>query len=115
MCVNPALPVQNGGSRLLDPYESTKAVPGFLKHYLQVPSAPTPWVADPGQYSAQCEHSSETTWLQVTPAGPPGDPREARLETLGPSFGLHVEDINIALGNLVGLTYLQALAYQSAR
>jgi len=114
MCVNPALLVQNGGSGLLDPYESTKAVPGFLEHYLQVPSAPTPWVADPGQYSAQCRHSGETTWLQVTPAGPPGDPREARLELLGPAFGLHVEDANIALGNLVALVQLQALAYQSA-
>jgi hypothetical protein len=112
LCVNPTLLAQTGRSGPLLSYQSTKAIPGFLEHYLQVPAAPTPWVATPGQYTAQCKHSGEATWLQATDVGPAGDPREQLAETLGPSFGLHLEDINIALGNLVGVVSLQSLAYQ---
>jgi hypothetical protein len=111
LCVNPTLLEQNGGSGALVPYESTKTIPGFLESFVQVPSAPTPWVSDPGHYTAQCVHSGDTTWLQVTNVGPEGDPQEVRAETLGPTFGLHLEDINLPLGNLVNMVRLQSAAY----
>jgi hypothetical protein len=41
----------------------------------------------------------------------PGDPRELLAETLGPTFGLHLYDINLALGNLVGMVALQSQVY----
>jgi len=111
MCVNPTLLVQNGGSGELLPYESTSPLPGFLEPYMQIPVASTPWVSEPGKYTAQCEHAGAKTWLQVTDLTPEGDQRENLEETLGPTFGLHLQDINIAEGNLVKLVRLQSAAY----
>jgi hypothetical protein len=113
LCVNPTLLIQGGGSGPLLPYKSTAHFPGpFLGLFVQTPSAPTPWVGTPGQYTAQCEHAGNKTWLQVANVGPPGDTRLQLAETLGPTFGLHLEDINIALGNLVGLVRVQSASYQ---
>jgi Protein of unknown function (DUF3089)/Divergent InlB B-repeat domain len=44
-----------------------------------------------------------------------GDPRLQIAETLGPLWGTHLVDVNIALGNLVDLTAVQARAYQAHR
>jgi hypothetical protein len=44
--------------------------------------------------------------------GPADDPREQVAENLGPLWGTHLADINLALGNLVGLVGLQARVYQ---
>jgi hypothetical protein len=112
VCVNPTLLVQGKHAGPLLSYASTTPFPGPLAPFVQVPVAPTPWVGAPGQYSAQCERAAGNTWLQVTPAGPPGDPREAVQETLGPLWGTHLADVNLALGNLVGLVGAQSLVYQ---
>ena len=40
------------------------------------------------------------SWLQVTATSAPGDPRR-RPATLGPTWGYHLDDVNLALGNLV--------------
>jgi hypothetical protein len=112
LCVNPALLPQNGHAGPLLQYESTSSFPGFLSTFWQAPHVASPWVATPGQYSAQCRQENGFTWLQATDVGPAGDPRELLAETLGPTFGLHLYDINIALGNLVGLVGLQSASYQ---
>jgi hypothetical protein len=78
---------------------------------VQVPKASTPWVAAPDEYSAQCDKANGASWLQLTPAGPPGDPREPLLETLGLLWGTHLADVNVAMGNLVGTVALQSGAY----
>jgi streptogramin lyase len=120
-------------SGLLLPYFSTSQFPGTLGPYWQMPKAPTPWVSTPGQYSAQCKQANGASWLQLT-ALPShgifpdevqkltvvevthgGDPRLQIAETLGPLWGTHLVDVNIALGNLVGLTAVQAWAYQAHR
>jgi Protein of unknown function (DUF3089) len=110
LCVNPALPVQGAGAGALLRYESTTPlpIPGFT-----APSAPTPWVSMPGQYSAQCDHANGASWLQLNYAGPSGDTREQVAEVLGPLWGTHLQDVNVALGNLVGLTALQSATYQA--
>ena len=110
LCVNPALAVQGPGSGVLQRYEATTAIPGFP---FPVPSAPTPWVSMPGQYSAQCDHANGASWLQLTDVGPPADPREKVSEVLGPLWGTHLNDVNIALGNLVGMTALQSATYEA--
>jgi hypothetical protein len=63
----------------------------------------TPWVSFPGLYTAQCEQGDGATWLQVTATAAPGDPRSvvANSPALGPNWGYHLEDVNLALGNLV--------------
>jgi len=111
LCVNPTVLVQGAHSGPFLSYTSTTPFPGPLGAVVQTPKAPTPWVGAPGQYSGRCESTGGATWLSVTPAGPPGDPREPLLETLGPAWGTHLADVNIALGNLTGLVGLQSLAY----
>jgi hypothetical protein len=68
-------------------------------------------VSTPGEYSAQCHFNNGAGWLQLTPEGTPHDPAEFVPELLGPGFGLHLFDGNIALGNTVRLIGLQAQAY----
>ncbi len=110
LCVNPTLPVQGAGAGALLRYEATTPLPlpGFT-----APHAPTPWVSMPGQYSAQCDHANGASWLQLNDVGPMGDAREQLAEVLGPLWGTHLQDVNVALGNLVGMTALQSATYQA--
>ena len=111
LCVNPAIPIQDGGEGLLYSLYPTRPFPGLLGAFLKPPSAPTPWVATPGEYAARCIHRNGATWLQLNFAGPPNDPRERLSEPLGPEWGTHLVDVNVALGNLVAVVRLQAFAY----
>jgi hypothetical protein len=63
----------------------------------------TPWVSFPGLYTAQCEQSGGAAWLQVSATSVPGDPRPTVevSPVLGPGWGYHLADVNLALGNLV--------------
>ena len=111
LCVNPVPFVQGEGAGALQRYESTTPFPGLLGQYFQAPSGSTPWVSMPEQYSGQCERSNGATWLQLTNVGPAGDPREIIKETLGPLWGTHLEDVNVAAGNLVELTAIQSRTF----
>jgi hypothetical protein len=111
LCVNPASP--SGGSGSLLPYFTTTRFPGTIGAVSgPVPSAPTPWVAYPDRYTASCETANGATWLQITPTANPDDTRPVVTQTLGPTWGLHLVDVNIALGNLVGLARSEAAAFQ---
>jgi hypothetical protein len=72
--------------------------------------ARTPWVAVPDQYAAECRSESGTTWLQVDTKRGSRDARPAVTQTLGPNWGLHLYDVNLALGNLVDLVHAQVRA-----
>ncbi|HLI42867.1 MAG TPA: hypothetical protein VKU92_00155, partial [Acidimicrobiales bacterium] len=50
---------------------------------------------------AQCESAGGATWLAVTPTGGAADRRPVVTEVLGPAWGYHLDDVNLALGNLV--------------
>ncbi len=113
VCVNPALVTQNGAAGALLPYVAKTAISGAQSPFHQPPSASTPWVASIGEYTGQCHKENGASWLQVNPVGPPVDPPEYVKEELGPEWGLHVDDINIALGNLVRTTAVQSAAYTS--
>jgi DUF3089 family protein len=107
LCVNPADP---GGTGALRPYfPSASTVAGLGVQAAGAPHVSTPWVSYPGLYTAQCEDEDGASWLQVT-AGP-ADGRPVVTESLGPTWGLHLVDVNIALGNLVGLVRREAVAY----
>ena len=107
MCVNPASP--SGGAAPLAPY-----LPSFALGVLSPGSTSTvrtPWVAFPGAYTGRCETSGNATWLQVTPTpGAGAGPALTRAEQ--PQIGLHVLDVNLALGNLVRLVRTEAAAYR---
>jgi hypothetical protein len=111
LCVNPAS--LSGDTGPLLPYFGTAKFPGPLGLVLpQAPSVPTPWVASPGLYTAHCESSGGATWLQIDTTGIAGDKRQVVYPTLGPGWGLHLFDVNLALGNLVDLVRQQAVAFQ---
>jgi hypothetical protein len=104
-CVNPAAIA--GGTADLDPR--------FLAAMMPPPPPPvsTPWVAYPELYSARCRSTHGANWLQVTDEAATGDTRPVVNETLGPTWGYHLEDINLALGNLLLDVALQERSYAS--
>lgn len=100
LCVNPA--AVSGGAGPLDPYFSS-------------PSGATPWVGYPDLYAASCRSVAGVTWLQVTDMSSAADPRpRVMTEAQGPTWGLHRQDVNIALGDLVRLVGRQEASYELA-
>jgi hypothetical protein len=115
LCVNPTLPLQAPLSGPTLAYYPTfnafgGKFPGLLGAVVQAPKASTPWVAAPAEYTAQCEHRNGASWLQLN-LGSESDVRERLVETLGPEWGTHLVDVNVALGNLVPAVGLQGAAY----
>jgi len=108
LCVNPA--ALAGGTALV-PYFHNKAIPGPLAPFTKPPASSTPWVSYPTLYTAHCEKAGGLNWLQVDDVGAPGDGRMRVTQPLGPLWGLHLVDFNIALGNLVQLVSIQAITY----
>jgi hypothetical protein len=103
-CVNPAtFSTSAGGLSPLFP-KSVEQVRGV--------TVTTPWVAFPGLYTAQCEHQGGATWLQVNTVPTPNDPRPTVKANLGPQWGYHVFDMNLALGNLVTDVATEEAAYR---
>lgn len=92
-CVNPV--TFSDGKGALQPY--------FLSAGTSVPgvTVATPWVSFPGLYTAQCESRGGATWLEVNATSTSGDPRPLVTASLGPDWGYHADDVNLALGNLV--------------
>jgi hypothetical protein len=73
----------------------------------------TPWVTYPDLYSASCQHADGATWLQIDTLSAAGRP--VVTETLGPTWGLHVDDVNLALGNLVNDVQAAERTYDAHR
>ncbi|HVX20860.1 MAG TPA: DUF3089 domain-containing protein [Acidimicrobiales bacterium] len=108
LCVNPADP---GGRGVLRPYfPSADASAGLGSQAAGAPQVSTPWVTYPDLYTARCRSAGGATWLAVTTV--PGGDRPVVTESLGPTWGLHLVDVNIALGNLVTMVHDQVTAYE---
>ena len=65
----------HAGRRLRGPAAALRldhAVPGRARICSRRrPRAPTPWVAGPGEYTAQCHNENGASWLQVNPSAQP--------------------------------------------
>lgn len=109
LCANPANLA--GGRGILDPYLPTGALAGPGGQAGSIPVTEAPWVTFPRQYSGQCESRDGANWLQVTADATPGDRRTPIHSTLPPTWGLHLVDVNIALGNLVTLVRSESASY----
>jgi hypothetical protein len=108
LCVNPVDPAASSGRA--SAYFTTTKFPGLIGTVSgPVPKAATPWIAYPDRYDVSCTNGAGATWLQVTPVS--GDRRPVVTQTLGPTWGLHLFDFNVALGNLVALVQHEAAAY----
>jgi hypothetical protein len=87
-----------------------------------VPEQPieTPWVSLPGLLTAECKTNEHATYLEVTVHGNPSDPRAddiggdlgAGTQILA-NWGLHLIDVNLAMGNIVDVVGQQAKAYSA--
>lgn len=109
VCTNPAAlgggvaPLQNAfpvGTSLLGGIAGTKD------------TVSTPWVSYPGLFTGECRTVGDATWLQVNDVRGPGDQRPKLTESLGPTWGLHLFDVNVAFGDLVALARSQAASWK---
>jgi hypothetical protein len=112
LCVNPAS--LSGDHGKLRSYFTTQAEPGPLSP-VTTPQfqAPTPWVFVPGLYTARCVSQGGASWLQIDHKA--GDPRPVVPPSLGPTWGLHLADMQLAMGNLVTLVGSEEKAYLRRR
>jgi DUF3089 family protein len=121
-CTNPA--ALAGGSGELHAYLDrtgrtiTSNAPG--KPWV-TPEQPieTPWVSVPGLLTAKCTSNDNASgYLEVTVNGNPNDPRvDDIVGDIGvganvlANWGLHLVDVNLAMGNLVDIVGQEAKAY----
>lgn len=112
LCTNPTS--LRGGSGLADvifpsapfaPGSSIAAGISLLK--VTLPTASTTWIDTPGAYRARCSAAGGAHTLQITPV----DGAPVFTPSPDPTWGLHLVDANIALGNLVSLVRSEAAAY----
>jgi Protein of unknown function (DUF3089) len=109
LCVNPVALL--GRSRLVDPIlPSAPFAPGTgIAAALQLlgitqPQPPTVWSSLPGSYSARCSSADGANVLQVSALHGAQVPKPSP----DPTWGLHLLDANVELGNLVSLVNVQA-------
>jgi hypothetical protein len=117
-CVNPASPA--GGPAPLQPYFLVEQPEGAV---LGAPSQPfadparageitTPFVTYPELLTGECVTEGEFSYLRLTVNGDPADPRTDDIGgDLTPDWGMHVVDVNVAMGDLVELVRTQAEAF----
>jgi hypothetical protein len=113
LCVNPA--ALRGGKAVVRPYYPTHLDLGFLGTALPASSlapVPEPWVTFPGSTRAECRRANGATWLEINDRGTPADHRPRLVNSIGPTWGLHLVDVNVTLGDLVNLVERQGQAYE---
>ena len=121
-CTNPAS-LKDGASAPLHSYLSasgrTITGPTAPKPWV-TPDRPidTPWVSVPGLLTGRCTTNQYATFLEVTVNGDPADPRvDDIVGDIGQpgrpiaTWGLHLVDVNISMGNLIDIVGLQTRAY----
>jgi hypothetical protein len=120
-CTNPA--ALGGGAGALHAYlsnggsiVSSAAAP---RPWVTPPATiTTPYVSVPGLLTAQCVSNEKGSYLEVTVHGNPADARTDEISgdvvangQVNASWGLHLIDVNVAMGNLVDIVSKQAKAF----
>ncbi len=76
----------------------------------------TPFVTTPGFVTAACVSEGGYDYLEVTVRGDPADPRVDDIGgDLTPQWGLHLQDVNLVMGDIVGLVGTQSAAWRADR
>jgi hypothetical protein len=122
-CTNPAS--LSGGSGALHAYLGSGRSSGGAEPPAWVtPAKPinTPFVSVPGLLTAECVSNEKGTYLAVTTHGNPADPRTDQIAgdvvtngQIQANWGLHLIDVQVAMGNLVDIVGQQAKAYLAKR
>jgi Protein of unknown function (DUF3089) len=116
LCTDPAKLAGSGG-RLQSLAPSAPFAPGVIAALLfklyggPPPSADTPWLQPRDHYSGRCERSNGANVLMIAPV--------AGARKLNPSpdatWGVHLVDVNIAMGNLLTIVGAESRAWVAAR
>jgi hypothetical protein len=122
VCTNPA--ALGGGSGELHSYltgAGTLIVGGMPQKHQWVQGGAaidTPFVSVPGLLMSKCASNDNGSYLELTVNGNPADPRAddipGDLGILGKvqaNWGMHLVDVNIAMGNLIDVVAAQSKAY----
>src|SRR5215472_3746157 len=124
-CTNPS--ALGGGSAAVHAYLNATGSPFLLASAPQQPWAAgktidTPWVSAPGLLTAQCVNNEHGSYLEITVHGDANDPRADDIvgdvmagNQPNAAWGLHLQDVNLTLGNLLDIVAQQSKAYASKR
>ncbi len=112
LCTNPA--ALAGGSGILTTMQpsapfapGTLIAAGIAGLKWNVPSPSTVWWSAPGSYAARCETVNGFTVLEVTPR----EGAQTPTPSPAPSWGLHLLDASIGMGNLISIVKSEAAAF----
>jgi hypothetical protein len=101
-CVNPAAPA-GGPAELHSHFPATAAGSATVT---------TPFVSFPGFVTAECVQADGFSYLNVDVDVDPADPRVDDIPgDLTPQWGLHLVDVNLAMGDIVAMVGRQAASY----
>jgi hypothetical protein len=123
-CTNPA--ALSGGSGALHAYLPS-GEDSSIVHSASSPQPPwvtppvpinTPFVSVPGMLTAECVSNEHGSYLAITVQADPASPRAHDIAgdlvingTTLADWGLHLIDMNLAMGNLVDIVAQQSKAY----
>jgi Protein of unknown function (DUF3089) len=115
ICTNPA-GLSGGSGSLVSMYRvqlATQDVAGSTTQGIfgnHPPTVPTPWIEYDGGYTSACVTRNGRNILMVSSTR-----RFPALVAGSPAWGLHVDDPNLAMGNLVQLVRTEAVSYSQER
>jgi hypothetical protein len=82
----------------------------------------TPFVSLPGLLSSKCVTNKNGSYLEITVHGDPNDPRTDDIKgdvvvggKVQANWGLHLIDVNLAMGNLIEIVNRQAKEYLNSK
>jgi hypothetical protein len=107
-CTNPAALGRGGPARLgsiarSEPFPGTLGVGITIMYGGPAPTADTPWLVPRDHYRGACVRANGSDVLMISPiAG-----AEVLTPSPTPAWGLHLLDVNVALGDLVHLVHRQ--------
>jgi hypothetical protein len=110
-CTNPA--ALGGGSVPLASIARSEPFPGTLGVGITImyggpaPTADTPWLVPQDHYRGRCARANGADVLMISPI----DGAKALTPSPTPGWGLHLLDVNVALGDLVSLVHQQGKRY----
>ncbi len=116
LCTNPVA-LGDNRRRAVRTIVPTRPFPGALGAGLSIlyggaaPTAPTPWVEPADRYSVRCSRAGGANVLLARPLGG----ARPLAPSPDPTWGLHLADVNLALGDLVELVEGQAASYVRVR
>jgi hypothetical protein len=117
LCTNPAVLSDTNRDRLVSLVPSSVLFPGLIGVFLlqtyggMPPLAATPWVRPPDRYSAQCATDADANVLHITPVG---DARRL-LPAPDDTWGQHLVDLNLPLGNVLSAVRAQKTGFRAVR